>query len=608
VPLPNILGSLGFLDQTSIQPGLDLQAAFEGTSATACPEDVGTLDEGNPLSLCMSTHYTGSRESLAPETTYDIDSLCCFPSSLGFARQGIHWLPNQNAANNITHDIHFSLPVPKWDEHHARFREQATPIHKISHYCLGTVIGMESLQVLIFFPELRADLNYEASTHLTKNEFAIWYDRVLMPAIEAEVNSSNILQHLPGTAAVASIDATTLLNETHARKDTIGSRQQNLKYALQPQHLHNIWQRILRTLNQHADLSKMRNPRLFVHSKNTKLEYMTPSLSDTFAKWSQSWHAVTYPEYCSADNTFIDLGKQVTSEHNNLLNYSAPLESSLGEVYLWKDCCLNSYISTRRTTLPNRKTKRGSPSYTKYHFAATRDSSNVTLFTALNGKERKEGLVYSQFYGLIKTPFDTAKAYVFQQDSLEKLVLDTEYVRSLQQVGGAVTFSEAVLKRAYQHMKQRAAINLRDNQCRSYGVREEHRISLTMMHEIELYWAAAELHTVGASRTPIAPLPYYIVPTPELFRFLYAQINKFCFLFEYLYAYKSFGHVSTPESAVMLVALRALRFCYSSNILAKESLLYKDAWQRKREYNQREETVEIQGLGIENTIRRCGLG
>jgi hypothetical protein len=85
VPLPNILGSLGFLDQTSIQPGLDLQAAFEGTSATACPEDVGTPDEGNPLSLCMSTHYTGSRESLALKTTYDINSLCCFPSSLGFA-------------------------------------------------------------------------------------------------------------------------------------------------------------------------------------------------------------------------------------------------------------------------------------------------------------------------------------------------------------------------------------------------------------------------------------------------------------------------------------------------------------------------------------------
>ena len=193
----------------------------------------------------------------------------------------------------------------------------------------------------------------------------------------------------------------------------------------------------------------MRNPRLFVYSKNTKLEYITPSLSDTFAKQSQLQHAVTYLEYCSADNTFIDLSKQVTSKHNNLLNYSTPLESSLGEVYLQKDCCLNSYISTRRTTLPNRKIKRGSLSYTKYYFAATRDSSNVTLFTALNSKERKEGLVYSQFYSLIKTPFNTAKAYVFQQDSLKKLVLDTKYMRLLQQVGRVVTFSEVVLKRVY---------------------------------------------------------------------------------------------------------------------------------------------------------------
>ena len=45
--------------------------------------------------------------------------------------------------------------------------------------------------------------------------------------------------------------------------------------------------------------------------------------------------------------------------------------------------------------LPNRKIKRGSLSCVKYYFAAIRDSSNITLFTALNSKERKEGLIYS---------------------------------------------------------------------------------------------------------------------------------------------------------------------------------------------------------------------
>ena len=53
-----------------------------------------------------------------------------------------------------------------------------------------------------------------------------------MLAIEAEVNSLNILQHLLGTATIASINIITLLNKTHARKDTKGSREQNLKYAL----------------------------------------------------------------------------------------------------------------------------------------------------------------------------------------------------------------------------------------------------------------------------------------------------------------------------------------------------------------------------------------
>jgi hypothetical protein len=39
-----------------------------------------------------------------------------------------------------------------------------------------------------------------------------------------------------------------------------------------------------------------------------------------------------------------------------------------------------------------------------------------------------DGLVYSQFYALIKTPFDTAKAYVFDNELLKNLVLDPSYI------------------------------------------------------------------------------------------------------------------------------------------------------------------------------------
>src|SRR4051812_49390210 len=113
-----------------------------------------------------------------------------------------------------------------------------------------------------------------------------------------------------------------------------------------------------------------------------------------------------------------------------------------------------------------------------------RDTTGQTLFAAPHGKESTDGLIYSQFYALIKTPFDSSKVYVFDNESLENLTLDPSYVRSLQQEGGGITFSKAVCEFGYLHSKKRAHANLINNRQKSYGVREEHRISLTMMEEI----------------------------------------------------------------------------------------------------------------------------
>jgi hypothetical protein len=99
------------------------------------------------------------------------------------------------------------------------------------------------------------------------------------------------------------------------------------------------------------------------------------------------------------------------------------------------------------------------------------------------------------------------------------------------------------------------------------------------------------------------PLPYYTVPTEELLSFLYAQINKHCFLFEHTLA-KTATTYSLPETIVMVVALRALRFCYSSNLLQQESLLYKNRWEVARGHT----IVVKEGLGMQETMERCGLG
>ncbi|KAH7335628.1 hypothetical protein BKA66DRAFT_435522, partial [Pyrenochaeta sp. MPI-SDFR-AT-0127] len=101
--------------------------------------------------------------------------------------------------------------------------------------------------------------------------------------------------------------------------------------------------------------------------------------------------------------------------------------------------------------------------YTTYPWAIIRDIIGQTLFTTLYSKESTDRLIYSQFYALIKTPFNTSKMYVFNNESLKNLALDPRYIRSLQQEGGGISFSKAVCEFIYLYSKKRAYANLTDN-------------------------------------------------------------------------------------------------------------------------------------------------
>ncbi|KFZ11705.1 hypothetical protein V502_07447 [Pseudogymnoascus sp. VKM F-4520 (FW-2644)] len=308
------------------------------------------------------------------------------------------------------------------------------------------------------------------------------------------------------------------------------------------------------------------------------------------------------PEFYNKDRTYVDLAKQVTSE-DSALPYDQLPEDHEAEVFLWKKCCLDAYAKTRAGLNPDGSKAKGNPKRTTYAWATMRDTMGQTLFAAPQGAETKDGLIYSQFYGLIKTPFDSAKVYVFDNDSVENLALDPGYVRSLQQEGGGITFSKGVCEFSYLHSKKRACANLLDNRWKSYGIREEHRISMSMMEEIHQQWVQWDLYDADDEGDGSSPLPYYIVPTRDLLDFLYAQINKYCFIFEHILAHTAKTY-SLPETMVMVVALRALRFCYGSNLIQRESLLCKDRWEVRRG----QKIVVKEGLGMHDSMERCGLG
>ena len=123
------------------------------------------------------------------------------------------------------------------------------------------------------------------------------------------------------------------------------------------------------------------------------------------------------------------------------------------------------------------------------------------------------------------------------------------------------------------------------------------------MEEIYEQWWQWDLYDADDIDDRRSPLPYYIIPTRDLLAFLYAQINKYCFLFEHTLANTAKTY-SLPETIVMVVALRVLRFCYGSNLLERESLLFKDHWQQMRG----QKVLVKEGLGMKKTIERCGIG
>ncbi|KAK7178799.1 hypothetical protein PSPO01_15136 [Paraphaeosphaeria sporulosa] len=435
---------------------------------------------------------------------------------------------------------------------------RSIPLHKVPHYCFGSVAGSTKfLHIYIFFPELHLESQYEHTTYLGKEDQELWIDAALLAAFKQAGFNSTILCYIPASQEIAARATTAASAKAFKQKET--SRAQLISNRLQHSSLDRLWTTLLRVIEENPGLARFKGASLFVNAKNTKLDVLAESLPAAYGGWQNVWAACADPQFYSKDTTFIDFAKTVTSEDIAYPNDSLP-PAFQAETYLWRRCCLEAYTRTCVQQLGNGKRARGSPRVVSWPWATTRDSIGPTLTSTPEGQERVDGLVYSQFYANLKNCFEDTKVYVFHNPALELLALDPSYIQTLQQQGGGPAFTQNVLKKGYLHSKGRANANLKDGRDCSYGIREEHRVSLTMMEEICSYWEQWDLYDDSIYNED-RPLPYYVVPTRKLLEFLSAQMNKYCFLFEYTLANTATTY-SLPETMAMVIALRALRHCY----------------------------------------------
>jgi hypothetical protein len=290
----------------------------------------------------MSTFHSHTTQTSQPFfTSFDVDSICAFATTLSACRQGVRWFPDMYPNFNITTNVHLGLSVPP-EPSSASEQWRSVPLHTIPHYAIGQVIGWEAITIYIFFPRLYKDAPRQSKpldlTLLSGDQFGLWTDAVLLPAIKEAtsildangqlVPDSNILQHLPQSrrAAAYLTSAPTELAARYSsnKDDTTHPRRQVVGHYLAPSTIQRLADIITRKVQEHPECEPIFSDFVFYFAcKNTKLQFMASSadgqsLPAMSSRFLDHWERCFDDQFLDPTRVFVDLGKQVTATHTAL--------------------------------------------------------------------------------------------------------------------------------------------------------------------------------------------------------------------------------------------------------------------------------------------------
>lgn len=160
-----------------------------------------------------------------------------------------------------------------------------------------------------------------------------------------------------------------------------------------------------------------------------------------------------------------------------------------------------------------------------------------------------------------------------------------------------------MLMRSYQSSKARCAAGIASSMQKSFGTREEHRMTLRLARQV-----CDELELLricwNQELTPESTIsqPFWRIPTAVFLGYLRANINRFTTGFEYVrtLSLSPRDYVSWEHSQMMIMFLQLLKFSYGSHQLSRESALWCDQKQSRRSGR------NLCGLGFSVTLPQSG--
>ncbi len=590
---PSVLGSARMISaQQLTEQDPPTPAQWQSTFCGISPR------YNHPLNVCLHAEET---QAVEPHVAFDVDSFLGFVSSLAAARQGLRYQPAPQARQNLAADVHIQMPVFEENDNPEHIpRSSLAMLKDIPHFLVGRIEGGHDIVVYILFPHLHTAGDKFVS--LTQQQLSRWLDRIFHPAIHRYCEA-HYTQHLPASYEHAFSNSRAYQVEERLVDTASYQGQQAISYFLAPEYLEQIWSEILNTITDTPGLGDFRDAQLFFAAKGTKLQFKTspsrPTLLDALENFQAYFERIIDLDFVYLDRFYVDIGKEICPRVSLLPSQRGSIGDE-AQVYLWKRCCLEHYI---RWLYDGQPPAANGPGRRFFQQSMLRDACNLTSLTPRRSRLHQGGLIYSQFYSSVKEVIDAAKSYPFQNDGLEEMALDPQIRQGARQVIGGRRRSVQIVQRAYTASKHRAHSALRDSVQKSFGLREEHRVS----------WSLFQGLLTRLSSTPREDLeiilddcPSYAwaVKTEIYLNFLRRNSDKFATGFEFLLARCHQQFVTWEQTKMLAMFLRGLRFALGSYQLKRESALW---WSRREGRAQENGLVQTwYGLGFCNTLRRYG--
>ncbi|CAK7237314.1 hypothetical protein SCUCBS95973_009918, partial [Sporothrix curviconia] len=577
-PLPDVLDSDRLLGYNK-HP--EYGRAFVGSTSS----DVHAVPR-----LCMDVFYDPDHgDGPSPRVSYDIDSICGVASSLAFSKRGLDWcLNNQLPTHNITSSVHITIPVPPPPDAPPGSPSVHVPLHHVPHFLFGFAKGFTSdLAIHFFFPRMYKHNQKRADpllrTLVNGNCARVWFDDIMLPSVRACVDINTFQHFQKRYESLRSLLAAP--KEGRLRPGTSTGGNNMHKQTLQDGILRLLTDKLRERVSLDPALFLFADFVIYFSAKNIKLGYMKEG-AGAFGRMSERflshWDAAIDNAFLVRDKVFVDVAKQTSPPELGVVEGRLSVYERDGVVERGDNTMHKDDDDDDDEYEDDEDGEGGDDDDDDEE-----DSEDFDSVPAHNGPAMRSGLAYSQYYTLTKGPFDAHSAFVFQSSAHERLALSPATLDRLV-VGASAAKARATLRDGYLRAKKRAVDALSSTAVCSYGVREEHRVTYALFLAVRdemaiLERQAAEPATAYAS-------PFFSIPSSHVTSFLYAQLNRFSFLFESVLVSALASQYSTADSVTMIAALRFFHHCYRSNRPSEDRALFASEYKRRGE--------PVKGLGL----------